>query len=550
MRVTVLNRLSTLCAVVCIASGVRAEQSAADRSDPAVVEEELRQDVPAATTSGEGVLREPEAVAARSALTQPVLVGAILIEGAKTFPQARFAPVVERYAGRMLSADELRALAADVATIARDAGYGLATAWIPEQRLENGLLRVHLEEGRIDAVEVSGEGRAAVQPLLAGLANGKPVRIDQLERQLILAGDLPGIRMGKARLERRNGGNVLIVSAALDPIVGRAGIDNWGSATAGPVRGRVSVDFNDLLAPAHRLTVDGMLTLFQPDEFALLAARYTAPLGTRGTELSVGGYYAKSQAGGELADRDFDGRSTEVEAELRHALHRNRAASLWGSISVRVRDSEQTREDVLVREDRMSLLTGNLYGFRRLASGRIRGRASIVQGVDLFAATERGDPLASRNDADGSFSKLELWGEVERKFKAGFSVVAQAEGQIADGPLLSSEEMGLGGRRFGRAWDYREFGGDRGIAGSIELRRDFRRIAPLINDAQVYAYADAGVVDNYRLGSGGGSLASAGGGVRMWMKHNLRASAEIGLPLSGGSGDSDPRLSFTLDITL
>ena len=91
----------------------------------------------------------------------------------------------------------------------------------------------------------------------------------------------------------------------------------------------------------------------------------------------------------------------------------------------------------------------------------------------------------------------------------------------------------------------------RGIAGSVELRHDLRRPLPAVETAQLYAYADAGAVDNYRLGTGGGSLASAGGGIRLWLKHNLRASAEIGVPLTDGgdpSRDSKPRFSFTFDV--
>jgi hemolysin activation/secretion protein len=109
--------------------------------------------------------------------------------------------------------------------------------------------------------------------------------------------------------------------------------------------------------------------------------------------------------------------------------------------------------------------------------------------------------------------------------------------------------MGLGGRYFGRAWDYREFSGDKGIAGSIELRYDLGSLPSPLRNVQVYGYGDAGSVGNYNGGTGGGSLASAGGGIRFWFKNSLEAGIEVGVPLTQGSNplaDRDPRLSFTV----
>jgi hemolysin activation/secretion protein len=214
-----------------------------------------------------------------------------------------------------------------------------------------------------------------------------------------------------------------------------------------------------------------------------------------------------------------------------------------------VRDASQTREDLKVRDDRLSILAVNASAIHQLPNGRLRGRMALIQGLDLFDATRRGDTLASRGDAGSVFTKFEAWGELEQKLGGDFSFLAQAEGQIADGPLLSSEEMGLGGRYFGRAWDYREFSGDRGVAGSMELRFDVEDMPIPFRALQLYGYADAGTVSNYENGTGGGSLASAGGGIRFWLRNRMEAGLEVGVPLTDGSdpaADRDPRFSFTV----
>jgi hemolysin activation/secretion protein len=539
-------------ALFCAAAPAHANQTPVDQADPSVVEDELREAerIPA-PASARPVLQAPRVQEGRSAIAEPVLAGAVLVEGAEALSQAAFAPVVERYAGRTLAPEELRALASDIAAVARDAGYRLATAWIPEQRIDLGVLRVRLDEGRIDAVEVTGSGRAAAEPRLRALVGGGPVRTAELERRLLLAGDLPGVRLGKARLERRGGRNILVVAATRDRVEGRASLDNWGSATAGPVRARISMDVNGVVTGDDRLSVDGVVTPLEPSEFALLRLGYASAIGANGTELSLGGYYARSHAGGPLSARDIEGRSAEIGFELRHPLLRSRRSSVWAALGAHLRTSSQTREDARVRDDSLTTLAASLYAFHQLPGGRLRGRIAVTRGLALFGATHGGDPLASRFDADGVFTKLELWGEYEQRLGAGLSLLLAAEAQASDGPLLSSEEMGLGGRFFGRAWDYREFAGDSGIAGAAELRYDLKRPGgTILNAVQLYGYADAGTVSNEGTGTGGGSLASSGGGVRLWLDGSVKAGVEVGVPLTDGADPTKsdkPRVSFTID---
>jgi hemolysin activation/secretion protein len=163
----------------------------------------------------------------------------------------------------------------------------------------------------------------------------------------------------------------------------------------------------------------------------------------------IGGYFALSHPGGALADRDIEGRSVEIHASLRHPFVRSRSASIWGGIDLRVRDASQELGGIKVRDDRLTILGGNLIASQQFSSTRLRGRLLVAQGLDLIDATEEGDPLASRVDASAVFTKLEAWGELEHAFSRQWGVALQAEGQIADGPLLSSEEMGLGGKSFG-----------------------------------------------------------------------------------------------------
>ena len=526
-----------------------AAQDRTDQADPGVASEELQSQERPAPANGEASLPAAPQRPAQAQAGPPIVVGAILVEGASELPTAAFAPAIQPYLGRPLGQEELRALVGDVAEVARRAGFGLATAWIPRQNVVAGMLRVAIDEGRLDAVEVEGQARAAVEPRLAPLVTGRPLRTAELERALLLAGDLPGVSLAQPRVVRRQGRNVLLVATGFDQVRGRAGLDNSGTSSVGPVRARVSADLNGLIARGDRLSIGAVVTPLQPREFQYVQAGYTLPVGREGTEVSLRGYLGHSEAEIGANRRELEGVSTELEAAVSHPLLRSRKASLWGSLTATQRDSWLDRDGVRLRDDRIVSATASLYGVVRLAGGRTRVRLSFVQGLDLLNATRRGDALASRSDAGGAFSALSFWAQFERPLGDGFSMELRGEGQLASRPLLSSEEIGLGGRQFLRAWDYREMSGDEGAAGSVELRYDIASGLPdPLRRLQLYLYADAGRVINLAGGFGGGSLASAGGGARAWLDDGFEAGVELAFPLTDGAfdDDRDPRFSFNL----
>ena len=533
--------------ILCLVpASAQAEQPSLDRADPSLIEEDA-QAQPAERAERDTAPVAVREAAADAALSEPVQVGAIRIEGTSELPPSFFARTIEPYAGRLLSAADLEDLSSKLAEQARQAGYALATAWVPQQKISNGILRVIVDEGRIDAIEATGDAAATVERMLSSLANGRPVRTAALERQLLLAGDVAGVEVGKARLKRDERGTVLSVSSERDRIEARAYADNWGIATVGPVRSRFYADFNGVASGTDQLSLSGIVTPFDLVEFGLLGAGYETQIGTAGTKVELSGYVATTHPGDVLAGRDIDGRSVEGEFSVSHPLLRSRAKSLWLDGSFRVSDVRQKREDVITRKDQLSVLSASLSGFLRGDEYRFRGRFGAVQGLHILGATEAGDPLASREDADGSFTKLDLWLEYRRDLTERLSLQLQGEAQVASGPLLSSEEMGLGGRSFLRGYDYREYSGDKGIAGSAELRFDLTKLPKPVSHVQLYTYADAGSVGNYRGGAGGGSLASAGGGMRVWFGDRFDIGLELGLPLKRSDfSDKDPRFSFTI----
>lgn len=496
----------------------------------------------------------PPAPHAKLTAAPPAAVGAvepsaITVDGAPTVPPAAFLPATEPFLGRPLGEADLKTLATSVANVLRERGFVFASAWIAPQTLAHGVLRVSVDEGRLDAVRLEGRDRPAVRRALGGLSDGQPVTGARLERALLLAGDLPGVDIVDSQYRTENGRGVLDVTPAVTPVEGYASVDNWGSRSAGPVRLRNRVALNDLLHAGDQLSLRTTLTPFDLRELATLGGDYSVVLGRRGTIANFGASYARVQPGGRYRRLDLDGRSVSGNIGLSHPVVRTAETNLWANLDLSLRDSEQDRDRALVRDDRVASVSFGLSGYALVAQGWLSGRVTFRQGLDVFGATERGDPLASRSNGGGVFSKAEAYAEWTVPVAPRVTVRFAGEGQVASRPLLSSEEFGIGGPRFGRGYDYSERRGDGGAAGSVELRYAIPGRAGPVEDLQLYGFVDGGAVHNIR-GATGDDLFSAGGGLRFDLGRMFDAELEAGLPLNADrfeTGDRNPRLSFTIN---
>jgi hemolysin activation/secretion protein len=521
-------------------------QTVLDRVDPARVEKAEQPATKPATDAAPPSVAAP----ATAAVAGPsVMVGAIMLSGLEALRPADFADVVEAHVGRTLSPDQLAGLADAVAERARARGYAFATAGIAPQRVAAGVLRVEVDEGRVDELRLGGVPNDAVRAALQPLVGQGPVRLDDLERRLLIAGDIDGLWLGRARLLREGGRNILAVGVGQDRVAVTIGLDNSGSRPIGPVQLDASVRISQLLAADDQLIVTGITVPTTPDEYLYGRLRYTKRVSHGGTELFGSISQSQARPGSYLSDRGIEGQSWTASMGVLHPLVRARAESLWLEGSFGVRTVRQDRFDRPTRRDRLSVARVGGYGFVPALGGRLRASATVSQGLDLFDATERNDPFASRRDADATFTTLALTGEWAGALAGPVSAQVAVASQFASQPLLVSEEVGLGGGAFLRGYDYGERLGDEGIMASGELRYALAsRLGPL-SKPQLYGFIDGGHVSNLDNGSGGGGLVSTGAGVRTAVGKKVYLDTNVAFPLSGeryDSGNDAPVLNFRI----
>jgi hemolysin activation/secretion protein len=528
-----------------LAASPLAAQDAFDRTNPQTQTDRDEQTLPADDQVRIEVL--PVLDTPLAATGGPVLdVGAIMVDGLVALRQADFAAVVEPFVGRPLDRAELGRLTDAVAARAREEGYVLATAWIPEQTLLGGMLRVRIEEGRIDGVRVEGSDDPVIARQLGRLVNGRPITLAALQREVLLADDLPGVWIRSTRFESDGERRILVVDARRSDFGGSVLATTEGTKPLGPIRARIDLDANGLISPRDRVDLSFSATPLDPQELAFVSARYSVVINDAGTTVGAFGSYSRTEPGAYLAGRELLGESWQGGVRIRHPLLREQRRSLWLETSAELQNLSQDSFGQLARHDRIALVRLGFYGFAPLAGGNLQGRATVSQGIPTFGATPTGSLLASRSDAEPDFTTLNWWLNWRRGIAPRVSLQLSSIGQLSTAPLLIGESFALGGGQFLRGYDVAQRLGDEGAAGLAELRYDWPRALGAVRHVQLYAFADGGTVTNLAAGGGGGTLSSSGAGFRTDITRDLDLDFEIAVPLTEDrydTGDKTPRIN-------
>lgn len=462
----------------------------------------------------------------------------VTVEGNTAFDTAALRPLYADMIGREVTVRDLFGVANAIELRYRGEGYVTSRVIVPEQTIEDGNFRIIVVEGSVSDIVYDldiGPAQAAVVRLLEPLRGVKPISIAAIERRLLLANDLPGLTV-RGSLEPSAdvvGGSVIRVTADRKLVDASLTFDNRNSPYLGSSELIASVTANSIAGNADRLGLMGKMSTPAKRSW-MVAGNYQANLGSNGLTVGLSSSYAQSEPGRELATLNIASEVLSELATVSYPLIRSRLENLRLVGEFEYRNVKTDLTDLAFSKDRLRILRA---GFSYDRSDNWRGitaaRVTLHQGLDIFGATDHGQPLATRIAGHAEYLKVTADLTRVQQLSDNFSLLATFTSQFTKTPLLASEEIALGGPNFGRGYNDGEISGDNGWAGSIELRYS-PELALLPRGVQFYAFYDGGQVwslSNTRP-SGHVTLASAGGGVRANLHENLFATFEVNKPLN------------------
>lgn len=557
-KLTLLTGFSMLCASNAMA---QLPESALSTAEPGRVSEQLQQDNIFPSVSPEITVKEGDAqVAPRGAENIRLNLKGLNIRGVTAYSEPELSPVYSGEVGQNITLADVYRIANQLKLKYRNDGYLLAQVVVPPQTIDNGVVELQVVEGTIDSVVVQGDDtlsngliqQYADQMALRGALNSK-----QLERQLLLINDLPGVSARSVLSPSTNmtGAADLTIIVERDPFDALIGINNYGSRYLGQIQTSAAGTLNNLTGRNDSLTAQVVVA---PHDYELgyFALSYMLPVNEYGTRLNVFGSHTDTDPGFDLAQFDVEGQSTFASISLEHPFVRSRAQNLYGRVLFDWRDAKTTNNlPEPTREDNIrAIRAGARYDFLDtfLGVGVNSLDLELAHGIDIFGASDDNDQDLTRASGDPDFFKINA--EVQRlqRITNNINLLFAGQGQWSNDALLASEEFGVGGINIGRAYDPSEIVGDDGISGKIELQWNDPIQWSAVDTYQVFTFFDAGRVWNKDATTSSekrNTATSTGLGIRTEFMDDINADFAVAFPLNRDvetQRDDDARFYFSL----
>jgi hemolysin activation/secretion protein len=558
MRSAVCRAIAAL-GLVAVATGAMAQPVVPSSVQPGREQQRFTEPAQPLSQPGGATISLPSTVAPKGADRMFVLVRDVRLEGATVYKQDELAPLWADLIGHKVTLAAVYDLAQKITAKYGNDGYVISRAIVPPQQLDPGGAIVHIKviEGYVDKVEwprALEKYRDFFSYYTTRITAQRPANIHNIERYLLLAGDLPGLKFKNSLKpsSANQGAATLIVELTGQSLVDWAArVDNRGPPGQGPLEFLASVTANNLLRvhDAFTLTYAGP---FKAQELKYIYGQYSQVLIPEGltwfVDASDGWGRPDLGSAFQLVAPDYRTKSTIFETGLTFPWLRTRERNLSTTVLWFASDNEA-----------FTPLVPNFApsSTDRLRGGRLKVNADwadpfnginqvnviVSKGIQGLGSTSDGQPLASHINGRVDFSKVEATVTRVQQLPANFSFLIAAYGQYAGTALLNPELCGYGGRVFGRAFDPSNLVADECAETLFELRYDIPGMAMMpkqITQAQLYGFTDWGTLHNLAPDVGtprNVNAASAGGGLRLGWLNMFTADLSADKAVEGPRND-------------
>ncbi|MBT9487473.1 MAG: ShlB/FhaC/HecB family hemolysin secretion/activation protein [Rubrivivax sp.] len=516
---------------------------------------------------------QPTPAASATPATAPEPRFAVLefvVEGNTTLPGIVIEGAVLPFLGPQGSMARVEQARAALERAYQSAGFLSVFVDIPEQRVDEGVVQLRVVEGRVERLAVTGAryyDQGVIRRQVPELAAGNVPNFNRVQAQLaavarderqlqpvLRPGTLPGTVEAELKVQDKL------------PLAAQVELNNQHAANTDLWRLNATLRYSNLWQRDHALALTLVTAPREPAQSTVLVANYTLPLAPDWTGVV---YAVVSDSLVEPVGASVVGQGFTLGLRALRSFG-------WGASSHSLSfgaDFKDLKERLTFGDDSLStplrylpfqlaytgtwpegrtLSTLNLQwttAFRSLLQRDVECPGSIGP-VDQFACKRAG--------GDGGFTHLraELRHQRPMPFALPGQLALRLQGQGGSQPLVSAEQLAVGGADTVRGYLEAEASGDRGLQGSLEWRSPgllSRETAERLGleDLSLLAFVDVARVWVLQPSVGQAprvSLYGGGLGLRLRAAPGLSAEADIAFPSkrTTSTPDHDPRLHLAL----
>lgn len=475
-----------------------------------------------------------------------IVIKGIVTDKSEILSEEEIRKITAGYEGKRHTIKDLFEIVDKLNALYRSKGFITAKALLPPQKVEGGVVRIRLVEGRVGKVLVEGNEHTRDSFFLNkfSLKKGELVRLDTLEKDLVYFNAVNDVTVRATLRPGERPGETDLLLKAVEPRNYEVSIlaDNAGTETVGEER--VGLKLADLSLFGYRDPL--ILTGYVSEGTRTVSAGYSFPINALGTRIAAGyGFNQVDIKSGPFADLDVGGDSYSYYFNLNHPLIFSPAFTMNLFAGYEYNDSSTDFAGVTIARTKVGSVPVG-FDFRLLDKyGLWYCRNTFTHGSE-------------RENGDNDFLLYNL--DLVRTLihtKEVFTII-RGNAQLSDShPLVSSKQFQVGGLSSVRGFPEGFLVGDEGYFLSAEIKfplpftdrkvfgvslRERLKGAFFIDHGAAFPSKGNGVSSSHE-----DFITGTGVGVSMNFSKYLTGRIDLGFPLDKHGKDID---SFQIHFTL
>jgi len=483
----------------------------------------------------------------------------IKYSGNTLYTNTEFRKFSDEYIGKQVSLSDLKVIIKKITSFYNDNGYITSFAYLPPQKIKNGVVEIAIVEGKIGKITIEGNKYSNTSYLKNNLLKSNGLKengffnVRNLRKSLgeINEKDYLKGQVVLQKGESSEDSDLTLTVKEKCPITFTPGWDNKGRDYIGTQRGVVGVGYNNLTGFGDRISATTILAR----RTLGVGTNYTLPLGPYGTEIQFGYGYSNVALGGDYKQYDISGHSHRFNTTLIQPIYKNDKITINSDLSLdMINSTTNIFESDIFQHYRERPLRLGLNAVKDDSTGRFISRFEASTGIPWLGATS--DPT---QNGVGSPKFFKLMQNITRLQSLPYKTVGifTLTGQYSPNALLPAEQLEMGGantvRGFKEACNY----GDVGYYLNLELRRNIpylpdMKYLKLKNRIQFATFYDQGFTHTIHQGKSDNYtnfLQGLGVGLRIFLTKYIVANLDLGIPLGKDRYQDQSNVRFHFSIS-
>lgn len=427
-------------------------------------------------------LEEPAESEKLSHLVKRFVLKKIILLDNTILSQTEIDSVAQKYINTPVSVEDLHHIRYQYSMILFKKGYVSSGFLIPDQKIENGVVRFQAVNGLLENIKITGNDdlRESYIKKRIDTEEGELLNVQDLQISLKKLQRNSLVKKLNAKLSAGDKGSVLDLfveeedSRSISILV-----DNYRPVSVGAEAGTVIYSDRNLFGIADSFSL-GLTSSEGLDSYEIA---YAVPVSAADTRM----YFSYQSNEAEVVEEPFDELdiSSEFSAAKMGISHPfvNKLNSVFsGSLSLVVKESEtflfgepfSFAEGSLEGEAKTAVVELGFDWTHRSSQRVINTGLTIRRGLDALDSTMEGDSMSGNTGdyATAEFTSLVAQFQYAQKIAwiSGSQYLFRLAAQKSQDPLLSMEKFALGGSSSVRGYRENRLVRDNGMSSTLELR--------------------------------------------------------------------------------